>query len=145
MRVVITGAAGFLGSHLVDHYIRRGDEVVGIDNYVTGRSGNLEHLEDVPAFTPVEADVSLYIEVSGPDLVLLSHRGFDLKGAVGKGVLHNREIFTGMHTQDDAFLYVRGEKLTEEKPHIMDLAPTILALMGVEVPDDMDGRVLVGT
>ncbi|MHC4917284.1 MAG: UDP-glucuronic acid decarboxylase family protein [Planctomycetota bacterium] len=65
MRVVITGAAGFLGSHLVDHYIRRGDEVVGIDNFVTGDRRNLEHLGDVPFFTLLEHDVSTFITVEG--------------------------------------------------------------------------------
>jgi dTDP-glucose 4,6-dehydratase len=65
MRVVITGAAGFLGSHLVDHYIRRGDEVVGVDNFITGDRRNVEHLSDVPAFTLIEQDVSEFITVQG--------------------------------------------------------------------------------
>ncbi len=65
MRVVITGAAGFLGSHLVDHYIRRGHEVVGVDNFITGDRRNVEHLADVPAFTLIEADVSKFITVQG--------------------------------------------------------------------------------
>ena len=66
MRIVITGAAGFLGSHLVDHYVRRGDEVVGVDNFVTGGQQNIEHLQDVPAFTLLEHDVSTYMSVEGP-------------------------------------------------------------------------------
>jgi dTDP-glucose 4,6-dehydratase len=65
MRVVITGAAGFLGSHLVDHYVRRGDEVVGIDNFVTGDRRNIEHLCDVPSFRLIEQDVSEFIKVEG--------------------------------------------------------------------------------
>ncbi len=65
MRVVITGAAGFLGSHLVDHYIRRGDTVVGVDNFITGDKRNLEHLADVPAFSLIEHDVSQFINIDG--------------------------------------------------------------------------------
>ncbi len=65
MRVVITGGAGFLGSHLVDHYVRCGDEVVGIDNFITGDRRNLEHLADVPCFTLVEHDVSTFIDLEG--------------------------------------------------------------------------------
>ena len=65
MRVVITGAAGFLGSHLVDHYVRRGDDVLGVDNFVTGDRRNLEHLGDVPSFTLLEYDVSEFIPVEG--------------------------------------------------------------------------------
>ena len=65
MRVVITGAAGFLGSHLVDHYVRAGHEVVGVDNYITGRPENINHLTDVPSFTFVEHDVSTFVNVEG--------------------------------------------------------------------------------
>jgi dTDP-glucose 4,6-dehydratase len=71
MRVVITGAAGFLGSHLVDRYVARGDEVVGIDNLVTGSLENLAHLKGTRAFALVEGDVSRHIDVDGPvDAVL---------------------------------------------------------------------------
>jgi len=65
MRVVITGAAGFLGSHLVDYYIRRGDTVLGVDNFVTGDRRNVAHLADVPAFSLMEHDVSQFIRVEG--------------------------------------------------------------------------------
>ena len=65
MRMVITGAAGFLGSHLVDHYVRKGEEVVGVDNFITGSRRNIEHLENVPAFSLLEHDVSTFIEVPG--------------------------------------------------------------------------------
>ncbi|MCZ6688356.1 MAG: alkaline phosphatase family protein [Planctomycetota bacterium] len=80
---------------------------------------------------------------SAPDLVLVSEPGFDLKGALAKGVLADRDIFSGMHTPDDAVFYLRGKPLIKEKPRVMDLSPTILALMGLEVPAEMDGRVLL--
>ena len=80
---------------------------------------------------------------SAPDLVLASEPGFDLKGALAKGVLADRDIFSGMHTPDDAVFYLRGKPLITEKPRVMDLSPTILALMGLEVPAEMDGRVLL--
>lgn len=64
MRVVVTGAAGFLGSHLCERLIARGDEVVGLDNLLTGRRSNLDPVEGHERFTFVEADVSTGIPVA---------------------------------------------------------------------------------
>jgi nucleoside-diphosphate-sugar epimerase len=66
MRVVVAGGAGFLGSHLTDALIARGDEVVCLDNYVTGRPANIAHLVGNPAFTLVEGDVVASCDVDGP-------------------------------------------------------------------------------
>jgi dTDP-glucose 4,6-dehydratase len=57
-RILVTGGAGFVGSHLVDRLIARGATVVAVDNYLTGAKENLEHLEGNPRFGFVEADVS---------------------------------------------------------------------------------------
>ncbi|WP_434742156.1 UDP-glucuronic acid decarboxylase family protein [Micromonospora sp. SH-82] len=57
-RVLVTGGAGFVPSHLVDVLVRRGCTVVVLDNFVTGSKENVAHLVDHPAFTLVEADVS---------------------------------------------------------------------------------------
>ena len=70
-RIVVTGGAGFLGSHLCDRFIERGDEVVAIDNLVTGRVDNIEHLFGEPGFTFVEHDVSQYVWVPGPVDVIM--------------------------------------------------------------------------
>ena len=64
-RVVVTGGAGFLGSHLCRALLDRGDEVVAIDNLVTGSVGNIEALFARPGFTYVDHDVSNYIWVPG--------------------------------------------------------------------------------
>ncbi len=58
MSIVLTGAAGFLGSHLADRLLADGDRVVGVDNFVTGSRGNLDHLSGNAAFSFIEADVS---------------------------------------------------------------------------------------
>src|SRR3954464_11673724 len=64
-RVVVSGGAGFLGSHLSDALLARGDEVIVLDNLVTGSVSNIEHLFGSRGFTFVEHDVSNYIWVPG--------------------------------------------------------------------------------
>lgn len=65
MRVVVTGAAGFLGSHLSDRLVAKGFEVLGIDNLITGNLDNLAGLVANRSFKYIECDVSDYIGVEG--------------------------------------------------------------------------------
>jgi dTDP-glucose 4,6-dehydratase len=65
-RVVVTGGAGFLGSHLCERLLERGDEVVCLDNLRTGRPDNIEHLFGHDGFTFVRHDVSNHVWVPGP-------------------------------------------------------------------------------
>jgi len=65
MRVVVTGGAGFLGSHICDRLLERGDEVVAIDNLLTGRLDNINHLFGREGFTFVKHDVSKFVHVPG--------------------------------------------------------------------------------
>ena len=70
-RIVITGAAGFIGSHLTEHFLQQNNQVIGIDNLSTGDKRNLDHLRDDKRFEFIEQDVTKYIEVGGPvDTVL---------------------------------------------------------------------------
>lgn len=64
-RVMVTGGAGFLGSHLCDRLVEAGNEVLCVDNYFTGRRGNVAHLLDNPKFELMRHDVTfpLYVEV----------------------------------------------------------------------------------
>lgn len=64
-RVLITGAAGFLGSHLCDRFIKEGCYVIGMDNLITGRIENIEHLFQEENFHFVNHDVSNYVHVPG--------------------------------------------------------------------------------
>ena len=57
-RILVTGGAGFVPSHLVDRLVERGCDVVVLDNFVTGSKDNVAHLLDKPTFTLVEADIS---------------------------------------------------------------------------------------
>lgn len=66
MRVLITGAAGFLGSHLTDRFLADGHEVVGMDNFVTGSPDNIAHLAGNPGFRFIQHDVTNFIYVDGP-------------------------------------------------------------------------------
>lgn len=58
MRILVAGAAGFIGSHLADALLSNGHQVVGIDSFVTGRPVNVEHLSEHPDFTLVERDIT---------------------------------------------------------------------------------------
>jgi dTDP-glucose 4,6-dehydratase len=63
--VLITGAAGFLGSHLCDRFIKEGDHVIGMDNLITGDLKNIEHLFPLKQFEFFHHDVSTFIHVPG--------------------------------------------------------------------------------
>jgi dTDP-glucose 4,6-dehydratase len=63
---MITGAAGFLGSHLCDRFLAEGHEVVGIDNFITGSPDNIAHLIGNPGFSFLQHDVTNFIFVPGP-------------------------------------------------------------------------------
>src|SRR6476619_3445340 len=65
MRILISGAAGFLGSHLADLLLAQGHEVVGVDNFITGRPENIAHLEDQRRFTFLRHDVIEPLKVEG--------------------------------------------------------------------------------
>ena len=65
MRVLITGGAGFIGSHLCDLFVAKGHSVIAMDNLITGNLANIEHLFDDEGFSFVEHDVTLPIEIEG--------------------------------------------------------------------------------
>jgi dTDP-glucose 4,6-dehydratase len=62
---VVTGGAGFLGSHLTDRLLGEGYSVIGVDNFITGNPANLEHLKKEPKFSFIEQDVSKFIDIPG--------------------------------------------------------------------------------
>lgn len=64
-KVLITGAAGFLGSHLCDKFINEGFQVIGMDNYITGDRKNIEHLFKHPNFKFIEHDITEFIKIEG--------------------------------------------------------------------------------
>jgi dTDP-glucose 4,6-dehydratase len=65
VRILITGAAGFLGSHLCDRFLAEGNTVVGMDNLITGNPRNIAHLMGNPQFTFIRHDVTNFIYVAG--------------------------------------------------------------------------------
>ena len=66
MRVLITGAAGFLGSHLTDRFLADGHEVIGMDNFITGHPDNIAHLAGDPKYRFIQHDVTNFMYVEGP-------------------------------------------------------------------------------
>ena len=77
--------------------------------------------------------------MNGPDLVAIPFPGYDLKGNFSAPQLAVESEMKGMHTDDDAFLYIRNHPLRSEKAEIIDLYPTILSLMKISPEKDVDG------
>lgn len=71
-RVLVAGGAGFIGSHLCDALLNRGDEVVAVDNFVSGRAINVKHLLGHPGFELVEADICGPLDIHGPFAAILN-------------------------------------------------------------------------
>lgn len=71
-RILITGAAGFVGSHLCDRFISEGYDVIGMDNLITGNLKNIEHLLHLEKFQFIEKDVTEFVNISG-DLDYILH------------------------------------------------------------------------
>ena len=71
-KVLITGAAGFLGSHLCDRFIAEGFHVIAMDNFITGDIKNINHLFTKPNFEFIEHDVTQFVEIEG-DLNYILH------------------------------------------------------------------------
>ncbi len=65
-RVLVTGGAGFIGSHLCERFLSEGHEVICVDNLLTGDRDNIAHLFENPKFTFLQQDITNYIYVSGP-------------------------------------------------------------------------------
>jgi dTDP-glucose 4,6-dehydratase len=65
LRVLITGAAGFVGSHLCDRFLAEGHTVIGMDNLITGSMRNIAHLADQPHFSFIRHDITQYIDLPG--------------------------------------------------------------------------------
>lgn len=65
MRILITGGAGFIGSHLCDYFLARGHPIVAIDNFITGSPDNISHLHNEPRFEFIQQDVTKFIDVPG--------------------------------------------------------------------------------
>jgi len=76
-----------------------------------------------------------------PDLVLHFANGYDPKGALARTEVFGRSALTGMHTYDDSLFFVNRAGVPTDDLDIVDLAPSILTLLGVPPPADMDGRV----
>jgi len=69
---LVTGAAGFLGSHLCERFINEGFRVIGMDNFITGSTNNIAHLSSFPAFEFIEHDVTKHVSIKG-DLDYILH------------------------------------------------------------------------
>ena len=73
MQILVAGGAGFIGSHLCDALLAAGHAVTAVDNFATGRAGNVAHLRDEPRFRLVEADVTLPLPADLPPFARIYH------------------------------------------------------------------------
>ena len=110
----------------------------------------LLEMKDPDTGDPILTDVVKREDIyAGPnfdraaDLIAVPHDGYDLKGNFNKPALTDRTEMTGMHTYHDALLYVRGQELTRHDCWVGDVMPTILQMMDVPQPDDLDGNSLL--
>jgi predicted AlkP superfamily phosphohydrolase/phosphomutase len=77
------------------------------------------------------------------DLLVVPNDGYDLRGSLEKPAVFGRDFRTGMHSAAGAFVFVRGRSIRAEHPHIVDLFPTVLDMMGLPYAGDRDGRSLL--
>ena len=83
LRILVTGAAGFIGSHMCDRLLAEGHAVVAVDNFLTGSERNVAHLGDHAHFRLIRHDITLPLAVDGPfDAVLNMASPADRKSVV---------------------------------------------------------------
>ncbi len=82
-------------------------------------------------------------ETNGPDLVCVGRHGYDLKGAMASKQVFRRGDLTGMHTWDDAFALTTAGSIPAGGADLVDVFPTICRVLGVPLPDDLDGKAYV--
>ena len=80
---------------------------------------------------------------SAPDIVAHPHNGYDLKAALDQQEMFTSSPINGMHTREDAMVLLRGHTLADDSPCIWDVMPTLLRLLDVDAPGDLDGSCLV--
>ena len=77
------------------------------------------------------------------DLLVLPRDGYDIKGYLDRQSVFGKSVFTGMHSTDGAFVFLRGRRIKARNPHFTDLFPTVLDMMGVGSEEGTDGRTLL--
>jgi predicted AlkP superfamily phosphohydrolase/phosphomutase len=110
----------------------------------------LHSLQDPTSGAPMIKDVyradDIYsgpLRNRAPDLLVMPHDGYDVKGTFESSELTGRGKLVGMHKYDNATLFVRGHRITVDHASVRDVLPTACKLMGLDCPDDVDGRVVV--
>jgi predicted AlkP superfamily phosphohydrolase/phosphomutase len=78
-----------------------------------------------------------------PDLLVMGHDGYDVKGTLESSALTGKGKLVGMHKYDNATLFVRDRKISGASASVRDVLPTACTLMGIDAPSDLDGKALV--
>jgi predicted AlkP superfamily phosphohydrolase/phosphomutase len=83
-----------------------------------------------------------YLERSA-HLIATAHKGYELKGKINSGKLFDRSHISGMHTYEDALVYIKGHLLETEDAKLIDVTPTVFRLLGLPIPGEFEGRSLI--
>jgi predicted AlkP superfamily phosphohydrolase/phosphomutase len=129
-------------------WVAPGAEYEALRSEIAAAALELRDPEDgAPIFQAVFRREELY---HGPqleqaaDLILAPYDGYDPKGSLYKDKLTFKgDELVGMHTYDDAMLYVRGQEISQTRFSVLNVMPTVLSLMGVACPPELDGHSLV--
>lgn len=123
-------------------YERVRDELISAaESFVLPDNGSMVR-PVLKAYRREELYAGPYLEQAA-DIILAPVDGYDPKGSFYKETLvHKDDVLVGMHTYDDAFVYVSNVHSPRDRANPVDLAPTVLTLMGLPVPQDYDGRTL---
>ncbi len=125
------------GEKMIGEVLR--GEALSRDNIYIGYSGLKSGVAEEDKVKRPE-----FIEPSPvPDLLIIPRPGFDFKGNLWREQLTEKGPVVGTHTHDDAFLCIPGRRLSSDPVGLIDMMPTILDIMGMEVPEELEGRSLL--
>ncbi len=116
MRVLVTGGAGFIGSHLVDFHLHRGDFVIAIDNFSAGRRENIESFLSHPRFRLIEGDVRL---IDLQELISQSDRVYHMAALVGMKLVLSHPVEAFLSNIEMSAHVLQEVSISKNRPRVL--------------------------